>query len=85
MPTARWALAPAGARNGRLYAVGGNTGGAVEAYEPVGNAWTARTGLPTGRQSVGVAVAGNGKLYAVRGQLGPGGAVTAAVEEGTLP
>ena len=42
--------------------------------------------MPTGRQSVGVAAAGNGKVYAVGGQLlGPGGAVTAAVEEATLP
>ena len=45
----------------------------------------ARTGLATGRQGVAVAVAGNGKLYAVGGQLGPGGAVTGAVEEATLP
>jgi N-acetylneuraminic acid mutarotase len=70
-----------GVVSGILYAVGGilpiapggSTNvvtGAVEAYDPLTNTWTAKAPMPTARVGVAVGVV-NGLLYAVGGQ-GPG-------------
>ncbi len=80
MPTARYDLGVAAANNGRIYAIGGHTGGSpvamVEEYDPATNTWVARASMPTARTQLGVAVANNGKIYAIGGW--PSGA---AVEE----
>jgi N-acetylneuraminic acid mutarotase len=76
-----------GVVNGILYAVGavrpGGSGpvvtGAVEAYDPVSNTWTAKTPMPTPRVGVMVGVV-NGLLYAVGGQLSPSSAPLTVVE-----
>ena len=75
LPTPRQSLA-AGVVNGVLYAVGGSgqdvfggccdLSGAVEAYDPVADSWTAKLGLPTPRHSLGAEVI-NGILFAVGG------------------
>jgi len=73
MPTAREYLA-VGVVNGILYAVGGyvlpggaqTATGAVEAYDPVSDTWTAKASVPTARGELAVGVV-NGILYAVGG------------------
>jgi N-acetylneuraminic acid mutarotase len=82
LPTPRQSLA-AGVVNGVLYAVGGvgqdafggccEVSGAVEAYDPLADSWTARLRLPTPRHSLAAGVV-NGSLYAVGG-AGPTGIV----------
>jgi N-acetylneuraminic acid mutarotase len=72
------------APDGKLYAIGGSTGGAnavatVEEYDPATNTWTAKRPMPTARYGLGLAAAPNGKLYAVGG-IGAGGSL-AVVEE----
>ena len=69
MPTARSNLALAAAGNGKLYAVGGFSGGdnedpnsAVAEYDPATDAWTTRALMPTPRSNLGLAAARNGKL-----------------------
>ena len=66
MPTARQFLG-AGVVNGKLYAVGGYTGGVldtVEAYDPATNAWRTRASMPTMRCCLAAGVV-HGILYAV--------------------
>src|SRR2546423_6378133 len=81
MPTPRFGLG-VGVVNGIIYAVGGvgpgGSGtvvtGAVEAYDPVSNTWTAKAPMPTPRGGVALGVV-NGLLYAVGGE-GSGGPLT---------
>ena len=69
---ARSALGLATGANGRLYAIGGRSGGTffdttVE-YDPATDGWQARAGMPDGgRDALGVAAHPNGKIYAVGG------------------
>jgi N-acetylneuraminic acid mutarotase len=74
MTTARFGLGLAAASNGKLYAVGGSSGGfglsTVEEYDPASNTWATRASMPTGRSYLGLAAASNGKLYAVGGTGG---------------
>ncbi len=74
MPTPRYNFG-VGVVNGTIYAVGGlETGpsgglvatGAVEAYDPLSNTWTAKAPMPTPRSGLAVGVV-NGLLYAVGG------------------
>src|SRR5207245_9222662 len=69
------AYAGAGVIAGKLYVVGGcvfsdcipgNTN-ALEVYDPVADAWTAKAPMPTARNMVAVGVI-NGKLYVVGGE-----------------
>ncbi|MBI5244562.1 MAG: VCBS repeat-containing protein [Elusimicrobia bacterium] len=74
MTTARYGLASAAA-GGRIYALGGWTGGAPlsanEEYDPVGNAWTTKQAMPTARYALAAAAVG-GKVYALGGSGGTG-------------
>jgi N-acetylneuraminic acid mutarotase len=62
----------AAAVDGRVYSIGGLTGGsfaavtAVHAYDPATNAWTPRAPLPAARGAGGVAVI-DGRVYVVGG------------------
>ncbi len=82
MPTSRYHLGMA-ALDGKLYAVGGTSGGyrlaTVEQYDPASNTWTAKAPMPTARLGLAVAAL-DGKLYAVGGTNGSGNHL-AAVEE----
>jgi N-acetylneuraminic acid mutarotase len=55
---------------GKIYAIGGSGGSAVvnnlEVYDPVANAWTAKSPMPTPRSYLAAAVY-NGKIYAMGG------------------
>jgi N-acetylneuraminic acid mutarotase len=87
MPTPRLG-ASVGTVNGIMYAVGGYVNGssgplvtgAVEAYDPLSNTWTAKAPMLTPR-AVGVGVV-NGIIYAVGGYVDnpPGFVVTGTVE-----
>jgi N-acetylneuraminic acid mutarotase len=70
MPTGRQGVAVVSA-GGLVYAIGGvdtngTTTGAVEAYDPVTDSWTAMAAMPTPRTNLG-AVAVGGKIYAIGG------------------
>ncbi len=60
----------AGAVGGKLYVVGGNTGGGNqtvnEEYDPATNAWTTKAAMPTARNGLAAAVVA-GRLYAIGG------------------
>jgi len=81
MLTARAGLGAA-AYDGRIYAVAGETGsgptGALERYDPVGDAWTTLAPKPVAVADVGAAVVG-GRIYVPGGRLA-GGAVTSTLE-----
>lgn len=73
MPTPRSHFGVATASNGKIYAIGGNNGGAlglttVEEYDPATDTWTAKASMPTPRLFLDVAVASNGKIYAIGGR-----------------
>jgi N-acetylneuraminic acid mutarotase len=80
-PAARFWSGVAAGPNGKLYAVGGDTGGAlsstVREYDPVANSWTTRAAMSVPRETLAVAVAG-GKLYAIGGQNYGGNGSTSA-------
>ncbi len=73
LPTGRGYLAAA-AVNGRVYAIGGASGGgsgdntttANEEYDPVTNTWRSRAGMPTARGGLRAAAV-DGKIYAIGG------------------
>ncbi len=89
MPTARQALAVAGASNGKIYAVGGVVGGGgsqpplgtVEEYDPATNMWSVKAPMPTARYDLGLTCSSNGKLYAIGGNLQAGFSPGTTVEE----
>jgi len=62
----------AAAGNGKIYAIGGESGAAalatVEEYDPATDTWATRTSMPTRRIWLGVAAASNGKIYAIGGR-----------------
>ena len=74
MPTAR-GYAAGRVLNGKLYVVGGGSGGQplgrVEAYNPATNTWATKASMPSARWNLAAASA-NGILYALGG-LGPNG------------
>ncbi|MGH2425127.1 MAG: Kelch repeat-containing protein, partial [bacterium] len=69
---------------GKLYVVGGFTGGwegvnSVYEYDPAGNAWRTRASMPTARGALAVAVL-DGKIYAIAGESRPGNDTSANEE-----
>ena len=70
MPTTRDSFEIA-AVGGKLYAIGGETGGATffsanEEYDPAINAWTTKAAMPTARFDIGIGAI-NGRIYVVGG------------------
>ena len=74
LPTPRWRLGAA-AVHGKIYAVGGDSGGgvldAVDEYDPRKDAWRPRAPMPTPRSDLAV-VAFGGRVYAIGGRDGSG-------------
>ncbi len=72
LPTPRWRHGAA-AVHGRIYAVGGVSGGgvldAVDEYDPCEDAWRPRAPMPTPRSDLAV-VAFGGRVYAIGGRDG---------------
>jgi N-acetylneuraminic acid mutarotase len=94
MPTARGALASSSA-DGRIYVVGGSSGGTplatVEEYDPLTDTWARRTGMswptsgtPAGRFALASATV-NGRIYAMGGAAGFPPQGLSLVLEYTLP
>ncbi len=70
MPTYRIGLGAA-AVNGKIYAIGGDTGARQpfhtnEMYDPATDTWTTKAPMPTARSSFGIAVYRN-KIYCIGG------------------
>ncbi len=57
-----------GVADGKLYAVGRNVEGRVEAYDPTTDTWTTKASMPTPRYGPGVGVV-DGILYAIGGHV----------------
>jgi N-acetylneuraminic acid mutarotase len=75
MPTARIALAAATGPDGRIYAIGGFNGVAlntVEAYRPRTNTWSTVASMPTARIALAAATGPDGRIYAIGGWNQPG-------------
>jgi N-acetylneuraminic acid mutarotase len=72
IPTAREWLT-VGVVGGKIYAIGGTSGGSflttVEEYNPATNTWTTKTPMLTGRSGLAVGVVNN-KIYAIGGSDG---------------
>jgi N-acetylneuraminic acid mutarotase len=71
LPTARGFLAGAKGFDGRIYAIGGDAGGAalntVQAYTTGVNTWAARANLLTARSRLAAAAGQDGRIYAIGG------------------
>jgi hypothetical protein len=82
MPTPRWGLAATVGLDGRIYVMGGSSGiltnclnmptpcvgtTVVEAYDPVGNAWSTVASLQTARYFFGATTGPDGRMYAIGG------------------
>jgi N-acetylneuraminic acid mutarotase len=77
MLTPRMSSAAAGARNGRVYVIGGQPrrpegtsefpANLVESYDPTTNTWASHRPMPTERTDLGLVAASSGKLYAIGG------------------
>ncbi len=82
MPTPRRALGATTGPDGRIYAVGGSTGGgptgAAEAYDPRTGTWSALPPLATPRYALAAVAGPDGRIYAIGGYTSAG--PTAAVE-----
>src|SRR5258708_1105865 len=77
-PISSRALGAAATVGGKVYMVGGGTyscgvNSALQAYDPLGNAWTNLPNMPTARYEFG-ATELNGQLYAIGGNPGCGSA-----------
>jgi N-acetylneuraminic acid mutarotase len=70
MPTPRSGLGVA-VVNGRIYAIGGDGGGANEEFDPVEDTWTTKKPMPTGRSRFGIAVYQN-RIYVIGGSTNSG-------------
>jgi hypothetical protein len=72
MTTARswFALAPGG--DGRLYAIGGDAAGTVEAYDPAQDSWAAVSPLHVPRLTHAATMGPDGRVYALGGQHAAG-------------
>jgi N-acetylneuraminic acid mutarotase len=80
LPTARGGLALVAARNGRIYAIGGDDGAfgtalaTVEAYSIATHSWTTVAPLPAPRTGLSAVEGNDGRIYAFDGQWqGDGG------------
>jgi hypothetical protein len=72
LPTARWGLGVAAGPNGKLYAIGGGVGTAmesstVEEYDPTTDTWAVRAGLLRPKFGAAAVGAPNGRIYVVGG------------------
>jgi N-acetylneuraminic acid mutarotase len=90
MPTVRDYLAAATGLDGRIYAIGGDTGtdvvsgdpivvNTVGAYTPEANSWATVAPMPTGRHEIAAATGPDGRIYAIGGDIG-GDVVLTTVE-----
>ena len=70
MPTPRSGLGVAVA-NGKIYAIGGDEGGANEEYDPIRDTWTAKEPMPTERSRFGIAAWQN-RIYVIGGSTNSG-------------
>jgi N-acetylneuraminic acid mutarotase len=89
MPTARNGLALATSNNGRLYAIGGQTGdgtvlSVVEEYDPATDTWAPVASLPSARAGLGAAVSG-GKIYVIGGKNTAGSSLATNERAATPP
>src|SRR5262249_49586918 len=76
MPTARFAFYPVIDPDGRIYAVGGQTGRqtcltTVEIYDPPTNTWTTGVPMTEQRGALYAGIGPDGLLYAIGGVRGP--------------
>lgn len=70
MPTARFNLAAAAGKDGRIYAIGGGADAVlntVEAYTPSTNRWTTVASMPTKRGGLSAVTGLDGRIYAIGG------------------
>jgi N-acetylneuraminic acid mutarotase len=81
MLTARQQFSVAVGGNGRIYAIGGTPGNAVEEYNPQTDHWSTRSPLPVERLDAGVTSAPNGKIYVVGGYSNGGAQIANALFE----
>jgi len=83
MPTARFAFGAITGSDGRIYAIGGNSGcftncpgqeflNTVEIYNPSSDTWTTGAPMPTARAGLVLANGPDGRIYAIGG-YGAGG------------
>jgi kelch-like protein 17 (actinfilin)/kelch-like protein 20 len=80
MPTPRAFLAVTAGKDGRIYAIGGQSAGqdtshVVEAYNPATNSWATLAPMPTARHSLAAATGDDGRIYAFGGYISAGQAV----------
>ena len=75
MPTVRWWGFGAGTVNGKIYAIGGATGGLYldenEEFDPSSNTWTSKTPMPTERHGLAIGVI-HDTIYAIGGRNSTG-------------
>ena len=76
MPTARMDIAQSvTVAGGLVYVCGGHNGiggaptrlATLEAYDPIANTWSSKTGMPTARSAMSLVAASNGLLYGLGG------------------
>jgi N-acetylneuraminic acid mutarotase len=83
MPTSRCRLAVVTGPDGRIYAIGGITGGnyatgilnTVEAYDSTTNTWSTLAPMPTAREGLAAATGPDGRIYAIGGYTSSNGTV----------
>jgi kelch-like protein 17 (actinfilin)/kelch-like protein 20 len=82
LPTARFYVGAVSAPDGRIYAIGGNSGptiNTVDAYTPSADRWTAAASLTQARAAFGGSIAADGRIYAIGG-ASPTGTALGSVE-----
>ncbi len=73
MPTARHNCSAVTVSNGRIFVIGGDTGGGgenvaiVEIYDPATNSWSTGPSMPNTKSGFGAALGLDGRIYAVGG------------------
>jgi N-acetylneuraminic acid mutarotase len=74
--------------NGKVYAIGGRTGGndlsPVEEYDPATDTWTSVADIPTARSGVATSAV-NGKIYVIGGWVGTSTVLTTVEEYEPIP
>lgn len=82
LPAARWSIGAVGAKNGKIYVVGGQSkSGTVYEYDPASNAWTTAPALASEHSDAPAALAPSGNIYVVGGFVTLGGSTA---EEGVF-